>query len=80
MDENSRKGLEEALQIRQAAELHLFTMEYLNFAAAKDLFIKPKALLALIEQKRGELELQYSKLREVAGLKEATPDGTKRPE
>jgi hypothetical protein len=76
MDETSRKGLEEALQIRLAAELHLWTVQELTIAAQTDAYIKPKVFLDGIQKKREELDKQYDKLREIAGLKGGNSDGS----
>jgi len=69
-------GLEEALQIRLAAELHIWTVEQLTKVAATHAPLSATALLAAIQEKREELDKQYDKFRAVIGLKGGNADGS----
>ena len=69
-------ALEEALQIRLAAELHVWTVEQLTKFTATDTPISAKALLIAIQERRAELDKQYDKFRAVIGLKGGNTDGS----
>ena len=76
MPTDSHAGLEEALQIRLAAELHIWTVEQLTKTAAANVPLSATALLVAIQEKREELDKQYDKFRAVIGLKGGNADGS----